>query len=62
MSLVSVSFYLVYPFKGTFFFFSTLVLTVLYFFVLRYFYALKNLTMLIIATGAVVLSIILLPI
>ncbi|CEG55532.1 hypothetical protein [Legionella fallonii] len=56
MMFVSVSFYLVYPFRVIFFFFSVAVLTGLYFLVLRYFYALKNLTMLVIATGAIVLS------
>jgi hypothetical protein len=54
--LISVSFYLVYPFRGVFFFFSVFLFTVIYFSVLKYFYALKNLTMLLIATGAVVLS------
>ncbi|QMT60889.1 hypothetical protein [Legionella sp. PC997] len=53
---ISVSYYLVYPFRGVFFFFSVFVLAVTYFYVLKYFYALKNLTMLLIATGAVVLS------
>lgn len=54
--LISVSFYLIYPFRVFFFFFSVFVLTATYFYVLKYFYALKNLTMLLIATGAVVLS------
>ncbi len=54
--LISVSFYLVYPFKGTFFFFSVLVLALTYFSVLKYFYALKNLTMLLIVNGAIILS------
>ncbi|HHF0526126.1 TPA: hypothetical protein ACTUT5_003208 [Legionella anisa] len=54
--LISVSFYLVYPFRGVFFFFSVFAFTVTYFCVLKYFYALKNLIMLLIATGAVVLS------
>ncbi len=54
--LISVSFYLVYPFRGTFFFFSVFVFAVTYFYVLKHFYALKSLTMLLIATGAVVLS------
>lgn len=54
--LISVSFYLVYPFKGTFFFFSVLVLGLTYFSVLKYFYALKNLTMLLLVNGAIVLS------
>lgn len=53
---ISVSFYLVYPFKGTFFFFSVLVLAITYFMVLKYFYALKNLTMLLLVNGAVILS------
>lgn len=56
LMFVSTSFYLVYPFRVTFFFFSVAVLTALYLLVLRYFYALKNLTMLTIATGAIVLS------
>lgn len=54
--LISVSFYLVYPFRGVFFFFSIFVFAVTYFCVLKYFYALKSLSMLLIATGAVVLS------
>lgn len=54
--LVSVSFYLVYPFRGLFFFFSLLLLATLYFFVLKYFYALKNVIMLTMATGTVVLG------
>lgn len=54
--LISVSFYLVYPFKGTFFFFSVAVLALTYFSVLKYFYALKNLTMLLIVNGAIILS------
>lgn len=54
--LISVSFYIIYPFKGLFFFFSLMVFAVTYFCVLKYFYALKSLTMLLIATGAVVLS------
>ncbi|WP_058535672.1 hypothetical protein [Legionella saoudiensis] len=54
--LISVSFYLVFPFKGTFFFFSVLVLALTYFSILKYFYALKNLTMLLLVNGTVVLS------
>ncbi|MCW8419254.1 hypothetical protein OQJ18_01255 [Fluoribacter dumoffii] len=54
--LISVSFYLVYPFRGIFFFFSVFVFAVTYFYVLKYFYALKSLAMLLLATGAVVLS------
>lgn len=54
--IISVSFYLVYPFRGIFFFFSVFAFAVTYFCVLKYFYALKNLTMMLIATGAVVLS------
>ena len=55
--LISISFYLVYPFKGTFFFFSILVLALTYFSVLKYFYALKNLTMLLLVNGTLILSI-----
>ncbi|MFT4059353.1 MAG: hypothetical protein QM652_07375 [Legionella sp.] len=54
--LISVSFYLVYPFKGTFFFFSVFVLAVTYFTVINYFYALKNLTMLLIVNGTIILG------
>jgi hypothetical protein len=54
--LINISFYLVYPFKGVFFFFSVLVLAITYFCVLNYFYVLKNLTMLLLATGVLVLS------
>jgi hypothetical protein len=54
--LISVSFYLVYPFKGVFFFYSVLVLAITYFCVLNYFYALKNLTMLLLATGVIILN------
>lgn len=54
--LVSVSYYLVYPFRVIFFFFSIISLVCIYFYVLNNFYQLKNLTMLIIATGAIVLS------
>ncbi len=56
MMFVSTSFYLIYPFRVTFFFFSMGVLAGLYLLVLRYFYALKNLTMLTISTGAIVLT------
>lgn len=54
--LTSVSFYLVYPFTGTFFFFSVFALAVTYFAVMKYFYALKNLTMLLIVNGTIVLA------
>jgi hypothetical protein len=54
--IISVSFYLVYPFRGVFFFFSLVALILLYFFVLRYFYALKSLIMLSLSTGTIVLS------
>lgn len=54
--IISVSFYLVYPFTVFFFFFSLLGLTVLYFFVLHYFYALKSLIMLTLSTGTIILS------
>ncbi len=53
---VSVSFYLVFPFRGTFFFFCLAVLAGLYFFVLRYFYALKNLVLMSMAIGTIILS------
>ncbi|CAM2926373.1 Uncharacterised protein [Legionella steigerwaltii] len=56
VTLISVSYYLVYPFYGVFFFFSVFVFAITYFCVLKYFYALKSLTMLLIATGAVVLG------
>ncbi|CDZ77145.1 hypothetical protein BN59_01427 [Legionella massiliensis] len=56
VTFVSVSFYLVYPFRGTFFFFSLFVLAGLYFLVLRYFYALKSLVMLVLSTGTIVLG------
>lgn len=55
--LISVSFYLVFPFRVMFFFFSVFVLYVTNFYVLKYFYTLKNLTMLLISSGALVLSI-----
>jgi hypothetical protein len=55
--LISVSFYLVYPFKGTFFFFSVFVLAVTYFAVIKYFYALKNLTMLLLVNGTIILGV-----
>ncbi|KTD09126.1 hypothetical protein Lgra_2361 [Legionella gratiana] len=55
--LISVTFYLVYPFRVIFFFFSVFALSVTYFFVLKYFYTLKNLTMLLISSGALVLSV-----
>ncbi|KTD60603.1 hypothetical protein Lsai_0061 [Legionella sainthelensi] len=55
--LISITFYLVYPFRVIFFFFSVFVLSVTYFCVLKYFYTLKNLTMLLISSGALVLSI-----
>ena len=54
--IVSVSFYLMYPFKVTFWFFSVLVLAGLYFYVIKHFYMLKNITMLLLATAALVLS------
>ena len=54
--LISVSFYLVYPFRVTFFFFSTIVLSITYFYILKHFYMLKNLTMLLLATGALILE------
>ena len=54
--LISVSFYCVYPFRVTFLFFSVLVLSITYFYVLKHFYTLKNLTMLLISSGALVLS------
>jgi hypothetical protein len=56
VSLVSVSFYMVYPFKGVFFFFSLFVLSSLYFFVLKYFYDLKNVIMTLLAIGTIVLD------
>jgi hypothetical protein len=56
ITIISVSFYLIYPFRGVFFFFSLLVLTVLYFIVLRYFYALKNLIMMTMSIGTIILS------
>lgn len=54
--LISVSFYLVYPFRGVFFFFAVLVLAVVYFVVLHYFYALKNLIMMTMSIGTIILS------
>ncbi|RUR09719.1 hypothetical protein [Legionella sp. km772] len=54
--IISVSFYLVYPFPVVFFFFSLGVLTILYFLVLRYFYALKNLIMMTLSIGTIILS------
>lgn len=54
--LISVSFYLLYPFKGIFFFFSLWVFTLLYFVVLKYFYALKSLVMMILSTGTIILA------
>ncbi|PJD96834.1 MAG: hypothetical protein CK423_00135 [Legionella sp.] len=53
---VNVTFDLVYPFKGIFFFYSLLVFMVLHQMVLKYFYAFKNLSLLIISSGALVLS------
>lgn len=55
--VVSVSFYLVYPFRVFFFFFSLLILTALYFLVLHYFYSLKNIVMLTLSTGTIVLGV-----
>ncbi|MFC3908958.1 hypothetical protein ACFORL_07715 [Legionella dresdenensis] len=54
--VISVSFYLIYPFRGTFFFYSLLVLSVLYVLVLRHFYALKNLVMFTLSIGTIVLA------
>jgi hypothetical protein len=56
MILITVSFYLVFPFTGTFFFFSVFVLTLTYFSVLKYFYALKPLTMFLIVPGSLILG------
>ncbi len=53
---VNVSFNLIYPFKVTFFFFSLILLALLYYLVLKYFYAFKNLTMLMLSSGAIILS------
>lgn len=57
MLFVSISFYLVYPFRGVFFFFSLLVMIVLYFAVLKYFYALKSLTLLVISMATIILDV-----
>jgi hypothetical protein len=54
--LITVSFYLVSPFTGTFFFFSVFVLMLTYFSVLKYFYALKPLAMFLIVTGSLILG------
>ncbi|HAT8180558.1 TPA: hypothetical protein JA361_14150 [Legionella pneumophila] len=54
--LLSTSFYLVYPFRVVFFFFSIIALASVYFYVLKNYLPLKNLTMLIIASGATILS------
>lgn len=56
LMIISVSFYLTYPFRGTFFFFAIATLAFLYFFVLKHFYALKSLIMLTMSTGTIVLS------
>ena len=54
--IISLSFYLIYPFRVLFFFFSLLLLTIIYFLVLRYFYALKNLIMMTMSIGTIILS------
>ncbi|HAT8586722.1 TPA: hypothetical protein JA995_10605 [Legionella pneumophila] len=54
--LLSTSFYLVYPFRVVFFFFSVIALTSVYFYVLKKYLSLKNVTMLIVASGATILS------
>lgn len=54
--LLSTSFYLVYPFRVVFFFFSIITLASVYFYVLKNYLPLRNVTMLIIASGATILS------
>ncbi len=53
---VNITFDLIYPFKFTFFFYSIFFFVVLHKIVLNYFYAFKNLSMLIIGAGAIILN------
>ncbi len=54
--LISVSFYLLYPFKVVLFFYSMAALATVYFYVLNNYYQLKNTTMLLLACGPAILN------